>query len=400
MKAISDFNFHMYTEIVFGKGVESQVADLIKKYTGTKVMLVYGAGSIKRNGLYDRVVNALNNAGIPFVELDGVQANPRRSLVEKGLKKAKENNVDFFLGVGGGSSIDTAKAIALAVANNGDYWKFYFGTEPKKMAPVGVIHTIAAAGSETSRSSVLVDDIETGFKKGFMWNVCRPKFAVMNPELTFSLPAYQTAAGATDIFAHTYMRYFTNYACYLGDQYCEGTLRTVVKYARVAVENPNDYRARAELMLAGSFSHNDLTGIGRGMDGSGGEHGLEHQLSGYYDTAHGAGLAVIMPALLEYAVRHGSPDRVARVAQFGANVFGVESDFGNPSATATEGLSRFRAWLKSIGMPVTLNELGIPKEDLPDVIKRCVGDTGGRIDGFLTLDEKAIAEIFTSVAIK
>jgi alcohol dehydrogenase YqhD (iron-dependent ADH family) len=398
MKKFSDFGFHMYTEIVFGKGAESQVADLIKKYGGTKVLFVYGANSIKRSGLYDRVAKNLNDAGIPFVELGGVHANPRRSLVEEGLKKANAFNADFFLGVGGGSSMDTAKAIALAVANGGEYWKFYAGTEPKKMAPVGVIHTIAASGSETSRSSVLVDDMGTGFKRGFMWKACRPCFAIMNPELTYTLPAYQTAAGATDIFAHTYMRYFTNYASYLGDRYCEGTLRTVVKYARAAVENPEDYEARAELMLAGSFSHNDLTGIGRGEDGHGGEHGLEQQLSGHYDTAHGAGLAVVMPALLEYAVRHGSPDQVARVAQFGAKVFDVESDFGDPSGVATEGISRFRAWLKSIGMPITLKELGIPKEDLPGVIQRCADSTGGRINGFLTLDEKAVAEIFASVA--
>jgi alcohol dehydrogenase YqhD (iron-dependent ADH family) len=388
----------MYTEIVFGKDTETQTADLIKKYGGATVMLVYGAGSIKRSGLYDRVVKNLRDASLSFVELGGVHANPRKSLVEEGLKKALECKADFFLGVGGGSAIDTAKAIALAVANGGEYWKFYNGTEPKKMAPVGVISTIAASGSETSGSSVLVDDIETGRKKGLMWVACRPRFAIMNPALTYSLPAYQTAAGAADIFSHTYMRYFTNYTSYLGDQYCEGTLRTVVKYARAAIENPENYEARAELMLAGSFSHNDLTGIGRAGDKKGGEHALERQLSGHYDTAHGAGLAVLMPAMLEYVVRRGTPEQVARAARFGANVFGADVDFSDPAAGATDGIDRFRAWLKSIGMPVTLKELGIPKEDLPDVIARCVDDSGGRIEGFLTLDEKAIAEIFTSAA--
>ncbi|MHB1314709.1 MAG: iron-containing alcohol dehydrogenase [Christensenellales bacterium] len=396
MKEFTNFSFHMYTDILFGKNTESKVAEMIRKHGGTKVMLVYGGGSVKKSGLYDTVVKSLHEAGLDYIELGGVQPNPRRSLAEKGLKMAQEENVDFMLGIGGASSIDTAKGIALGLANDGEYWKFYRGVEPKKMAPVGTIHTIAAAGSETSRSSVLLDDIETHRKYGFMWEVCRPVFAIMNPELTYSVSPFQTGAGAADIFSHTVNRYFMEPACYLGDQYGEGTMRTVVKYAPIALANPTDYEARAELMLAGSFSHNDLTGIGRASAKRGSEHALETQLSGFYDTAHGAGLSVIMPAWLQYLVNHGEPMHVERVAKFAVNVFGAEPDMSDVKAVANEGLRRFRAWLKSIGMPVTLVELGIPREDLPDVIRNCNCNEEGVIIGFMNLDKKAVAEIFTS----
>lgn len=396
MKSFTNFSFHMYTEIVFGKDTETQTAELIKKYGGKKVLFVYGGGSIKRSGLYDRVVKSLNDGGIPYAELSGVQPNPLRSLVDKGYRLALDEGVDFLLGVGGGSAIDTAKGIALALANDGNYWQFYNGTPAVKMAPVGVIHTIAAAGSETSRSSVLVDDA-TRRKKGFMWDPCRPVFAIMNPELTYSVSKYQTGSGAADIFAHTVMRYFTAPASALGDEYAEGTLRTVVKYAEKAVECPGDYEARAELMLAGSFSHNDVTGIGR--DGAkGGEHGLESQLSGYYDTAHGAGLAVVMPAWLQYVADRGSADHVARIAQFGVKVFGATPDLFDIKAVADDGIKRFRIWLKSIGMPLTLRELGVPKTDLEAVIQRCLNVWGGGpIPGFMPLDAEAVRVIFTSI---
>lgn len=396
MKVFTNFSFHMYTDILFGKNSEAQVARMIRKYGGTKVMFVYGGGSIKRSGLYDTVVQSLRETGLDYVELGGVQPNPRRSLVEKGIKIAQEEMVDFILAVGGGSAIDTAKGIALGLANDGEYWKFYQGVEPQKMAPVGTIHTIAAAGSETSRSSVLLDDIETHRKCSFMWNVCRPVFAIMNPELTYSLSAFQTGAGAADIMAHTVNRYFMEPSSYLGDQFCEGTMRTVVKYATVALEKPTDYEARAELMLAGSFSHNDLNSIGRFSVKKGSEHALEAQLSGTYDTAHGAGLAVVMPAWLQYLVNHGQPMHIERVAQFAINVFNVASGESDVKAVANEGLNRFRAWIKSIGMPITLKELGVPRADLSEVIQKCNSNADGIIEGFMDLDKKAVAEIFTS----
>jgi alcohol dehydrogenase YqhD (iron-dependent ADH family) len=216
MKNFTGFSIQMYTDILFGKNTETEAAGMIRKHGGDRVMLVYGGGSIKKAGLYDRVVKSLNEGGIPFVEFGGIQPNPRRSLVERGIKLAREERINFFLGVGGGSAIDTAKAIALALANDGEYWKFYNGVPALKMAPVGTIHTIAAAGSETSRSSVLVDDLESGLKRGFMWEPCRPVFAIMNPELTYSVSPYQTGAGSADILAHTASRYFINSSSRLG----------------------------------------------------------------------------------------------------------------------------------------------------------------------------------------
>jgi alcohol dehydrogenase YqhD (iron-dependent ADH family) len=395
MKKFSNFSFHMYTEISFGRGVVNGLADLIKKYGGTKVLFVYGSGSIKKSGLYDRIVKALGDGGIPFAELGGVKANPLRSLVEKGVGIARAEGTDFYLGVGGGSAIDTAKAIALAMANDGEYWAYYHGVEPPRMAPVGAINTIAAAGSETSGSTVLVDDLETGKKSGLMWpDVCRPVFAVMDPELTYTLPARQTAAGAADIFSHTFMRYFTNYASYLGDGYCVATFRTVVKYAPVALARPDDYEARAELMLAATFSHNDLTGVGRAGDGKGGEHGLERQLSGHYDFPHGEGLAVMMPAYLKYMVKHGAPEQVARVADFGARVFGAEPEMGDVEIVALDGIERFTAWLRSLGLPVTLAELGVPEGDFNAAAERCVEDNKGLLKGFMNIEAEGIREIF------
>ena len=396
MKQFSNFSLRLYTEIVFGKGTENNVAGLIKKHGGSKVMFVYGSGSIKKSGLYDRITDSLRGGGIDFIELAGVRPNPLRSLVESGYRLALAENVDFMLAAGGGSAIDTAKGIALALANDGDYWQFYNGTEAKKMAPVGVIHTIAAAGSETSRSSVLVDDA-TRQKKGFMWEPCRPVFAIMNPELTYTVSAYQTGAGAADIFAHTLSRFFIAPSSALGDEFSEGLLRTVVRFGPKAVRCPQDYESRAELMLAGSFSHNDITGIGReGVRG--GEHALESQLSGYYDTAHGAGLAVMMPAWLQYIAETGNPVQVARVAQLGVRVFGAFPDIADPKATALDGLERFRAWIRSLGMPLTLRELGLPKTDLNMIIKRCMDANGGTlVSGYMPLDVSAVTEIFNSV---
>lgn len=398
MKLFSDFSFHMQTEIVFGKNTETKVGTLIKKHGGTKVLLVVGRGSIYRTGLYDRVVESLHQAGLPFVGLSGVKANPLRSLTDQGLALAQKEKVDFVLAVGGGSVIDTAKAIALGMVNDGEYWKFYCGVPVEKTAPVGTINTISAAGSETSGSSVLVDDVESGEKRGFMWDGCKPVFAIMNPELTYSVSPYQTSAGTADILAHTVSRYFSPVACKLGDEFGEGLMRSVVKYGPIALEKPNDYEARAELMLAASFSHNDITGIGRSGP-RGGEHDLEQQLSGYYDTAHGAGLAAVMPAWLQYIVDHCEAEHVNRVAQFGAKVFGADEDFADPKMTANDGLNRFRQWIHAIGMPLTLKELGIPREDLQAVIERCLASLPDEmVHGYVPLDRDAVTAIFTSIA--
>ena len=399
MKNFMNFNLYLYTDILFGKDTEKETGKMVRKHGGSRVMIVYGGGSVKKSGLFDRVVKTLNDEKLYFMEFGGVQPNPRRSLAEKGIKIAQDEKIDFLLGLGGGSAIDTAKAIALALANNGEYWKFYNGTPAEKMAPVGTIHTISAAGSETSRSTVLVDDLETGRKQGLNWDSCRPVFAIMNPELTYTVSTYQTGAGAADTVAHTVSRYFTKNMplSRLGDEFCEGLIRTVIKYGPIAIANPSNYEARAELMMAATFSHNDLTWIGR-CGPRGGEHALEHQLSGHYDTVHGAGLAAVMPAWLQYIVDNGTPEQVARIAQFGVSIFGVRADMVDVKATANAGLEAFRAWVRSIGMPLTLAELGIPRAELPDVIKRTADANKGKITGFMDLDEKAIAAIFTSMA--
>ncbi|MCL2092669.1 MAG: iron-containing alcohol dehydrogenase [Treponema sp.] len=397
MKNFTNFQLYLYTDILFGQETEKEAGRMIRKHGGSRVMIVYGGGSVKQSGLLEEVIKAIKAEGLYYIEFGGVQPNPRRSYVDKGIEIAKKERIDFFLGLGGGSSIDTAKAIALAMANNGEYWQFYNGVEAPMMAPVGTIHTIAAAGSETSRSTVLVDDLGTGRKQGLNWDCCRPVFAIMNPCLTYSVSPYQTGAGAADIFAHTVSRYFIRDIPVnrLGDEFAEGLFRTVITYAPLALANPRDYEARAELMMAGWASHSDLTCLGR-TGPRGGEHALEHQFSGHYDTAHGAGLAMIMPAWLQYITDNGSPEQVARVAQFGIKAFGVPQT-GDSKADANAGLEAFRAWIRSIGMPLSLKDLGLPEAELPDMIKRTLEANKGKITGFIDLDEKAVTAIFSSL---
>ena len=257
-KIFTDFNFQMKSEIVFGVNTELQTAELIKKYGGTKVMIVMdGGGFIKSSGLFDRVAGVLDAAGIPYVELEGVQPNPRLSLVREGLETVKREGVDFMLAIGGGSTIDTAKAIALGMVYDGDLWDFFTGKTPEKMAPVGAISTIAATGSETSGSAVILDDIKSHTKLGNMFNHIRTVFAILNPELTYSVPPFQTGAGTADILAHSFDSYFTYASSYLGDQFSEATMRTAVKYGPIALKDPTNYEARAELLLNASFAHND-----------------------------------------------------------------------------------------------------------------------------------------------
>ena len=395
MKKFTDFSLHLYTEIVFGLDTEKKVAELVNKHGGTKVMLVYGGGSIKKNGLYDTVIRELNSACIPYVELGGVEPNPRRSLAEKGVALGKAEGVDFLLALGGGSTIDTAKAIAFGLAYDGDVWDFYSGKAvPQKSTKIGTIHTISAAGSETSMASVILDDVDTHRKFGCGAPFNRPAFAIMNPTLTYSVSAYQTAAGATDVFAHTVERYFMDSDCYLGDQFAEGLLRAVVKFAPIAVQQPENYEAHRELMLAGSFAHNDITGIGR-SGARGGPHGLESFISATYDTAHGAGLSIIMPAWLTFLVEKGSAENVERVAQFAVKVFGVEPDMQDKKAVALEGIKRFRAWELGMGMPKNLQELGVPETDLEKIVSNCRGDKQGILRGYVDLTKDDVRWIYS-----
>ena len=387
-----DFDFWSPTYIAFGKGKESQTGELVRRFGGAKALLHYGGGSAVRSGLIDRVKASLSEVGVAFAELGGVKPNPRSSLVDEGVRLALDEKVDFILAVGGGSVIDSSKAIAIGAANGGEWRKFYVGREVKvkpaipAALPVGVVLTIAAAGSEASTNSVVNLEPEN-LKRAAGGNILRPKFAVMNPELTMSLPPFQTACGLADMFAHLCERYFTpTKDVALSDNLCEAVMRTVVEEGAKVMADPSDYQARANVMWAGTLAHNDVCGAGRVQDWA--SHGLEHELSALYDCAHGAGLAVVMPAWMEYV--HDADD--ARFARFARNVFGV--GLGEPDAKAAlEGIAAFRRWLKSIGMPLTFAELGAKEEDIPLLVKT-LNLCGNTLGGFKRLGENDVVAIY------
>ena len=404
MKNYINFNFHMYTENVFGKDTENRTGEMVKKYGGSKVLIVYGGGSVKRSGLFDRVTASLDKAGIKYTEFGGVKANPTRSLAYKAIEFAKKEKIDFVLGLGGGSAIDTAKVVALAMVYDGDVWDLFSGWDnysvkllPAKMMPVGTIHTLSSTGTENSGAVVIVDDVaEIQKKVGTMWpDVARPVFAIMNPELTYSVPVYQKAAGAVDAFSHTLERYFQHNTCSLADEFSFALLRNVIKYGKATIDNPTDYESHAEMMLNASFAHNDVTGLGR-TPGGYSVHGLEVTLSGRFDTTHGAGIGLIIPPWLTYIVNHSSLEDAMRVAQLAVQVFGVMVDMSDPRRVALEGIQRIREWLRSLGMPLTLTELGV-KNSPEDLAKYARNNSEGILPGFLHLDKKAVTEIFASI---
>lgn len=384
---MENFEFYSPTRIIFGRGTEEKVGELTKEY-GTKVLLHYGGGSIKKYGLYDKVVKSLQDAGVDFIELGGVQPNPRLGLVKEGIKICLENDIDFILAVGGGSVIDSAKAISLGVPYEGDVWDFFMGKAlPEKNLPVGVVLTIPAAGSESSNSVVITKE-EGLLKRSCNNDINRPVFAIMNPELSFTLPPYQTASGVVDMMAHIMERYFTHQTDVdLTDGLCESMLKTIMKNALIVMEEPDNYDARAELMWAGTLAHNGLVGTGRIGDWA--SHAIEHELSAMYDVAHGAGLAVVFPAWMKYVFKHN----VNRFAQFAVNVFNVDYDFANPERTALEGIRRLMDFFRRIGMPTNLEELGIPDDRLEEMASKCKRPNNGRLGYFVPLTEEDILEI-------
>lgn len=390
---MESFNFYSPTEFVFGRNRESECGELVKKYGGTKVLLHFGSSSAERSGLLGKVRESLKKAEVPFVELGGVQPNPKDSKVYEGIELCRRENVDFILSVGGGSCIDSAKAIAIGVLYDGDFWDFYAGKASiQKALPVGTVLTIAAAGSEGSPSSVVTKE-EGGLKRGVGSDIIRPKFSVLNPEWTCSLPAYQTACGATDIMAHVFERYFTNTPeVEITDRLCEAVLLTMLKEVPRVIQDPECYEARANIMWAGTVAHNDIVGVGRSQDWN--SHGLEHELSGLYDVAHGAGLAVIMPAWMEYVMNH----KVMRFAQMACRVFGCNMDFENPENTAKAGIREFRRFLSKIGMPINFEELGAKPEDIPLMVEKL---NPGEGHGFVPIrSEDATAIYQLAVAAK
>ena len=387
---MDNFNFYSPTEFVFGMNRENECGELVKKYGGTKVLIHYGGGSAVRSGLIDRVKASLDAAGIPHVELGGVKPNPHDSLVYKGIEIVRENGIDFILAVGGGSTIDSSKAIAMGVPYKGDFWDFYEGKASAACAlPIGVVQTIAAAGSEGSGDSVVTKE-DGMLKRGASSEHIRPKFAVQNPALLCTLPAYQTACGITDIMAHVFERYFTNtLEVEITDRLCEAVLLTMVKEGPRAIADPTNYQVRANNMWAGTVAHNGVVGCGRSQDWN--SHAIEHELSGLYDCAHGAGLAVIMPAWMEYVVDHN----VMRFAQMATRLFGCQMNFENPKATALEGIKAFRKFLHSIGMPINFAELGAKEEDIPKLVEKLNPGDGW---GFVPLKAKDVTAIYTIAA--
>ena len=388
---MDNFNFYSPTEFVFGRDREDECGEYVKKYGGSKVLIHYGGGSAVKSGLLDRVKASLEKSGITWCELGGVQPNPRDSMVYKGIELARAEGVDMMLAVGGGSVIDSAKAIAIGVPYEGDFWDFYSGKAPEKALPVGVVLTIAAAGSEGSGNSVITKE-DGLIKKGTSSDLIRPKFSVMDPALTQTLPAYQTACGATDIMAHVFERYFTNTKeVEITDRLCEAVLTTMVKETPRVIAEPNNYDARANIMWAGMVAHNNIVGVGREQDWN--SHNIEHQLSAVYDCAHGAGLAVIMPAWMEFVYKHN----VMRFCQMATRVFGCAMDFEAPERTALAGIKAFRSFLHSIGMPINFTELGAKVEDIPLFIEKY--EIGyGRSGGFVPLSSEDIAEIYRIAA--
>ena len=349
-----NFIYHTPTQVVFGKGAEEQTGALVKAQGCKKVLIHYGGGSVVRSGLLVRIKASLDQAEVAYTELGGVVPNPRLSLVYRGIELCRKEGVDFILAVGGGSVIDSSKAIAYGLAEKADVWELYDrARRAKACLPVGVVLTIAAAGSEMSNSSVITKD-EGGIKRGYNDDICRPRFAVMDPELTTTLPPYQTASGCVDILMHTMERYFTpNGTMELTDALAEGLMRAVIKNAVILRDDPGSYDARAEIMWAGSLSHNGLTGCG----GDGGDfacHGLEHEMGGMFDVTHGAGLAAVWGSWARYVYR----DCLDRFVRFAVNVMGVAGS-GTPEDIALAGIEAMEDFYRSIAMPTCFSELGI-----------------------------------------
>ena len=388
----SNFEFYSPTRVIFGKGTEQRVGALVRKYGGTRVLVVYGGKSAIRSGVLDRAEKSLAEAGLSSWTLGGVVPNPHLDKVYEGIRIGRENGIDFLLAVGGGSVIDTAKAIAIGVPYDGDFWDFFSGKVPEQALPVGTVLTIAASGSEGSPDSIITNE-KTLEKNGAEADCLRPCFSVLDPALTESLPAYQTACGITDIMAHTFERYFTNTPdVEVTDRMLEGVLLAMLHEGRRVMEDPHNYEARANIMWAGMVCHNDIMGVGRQQDWN--SHHLEHVLSAKYDCAHGAGLAVIMPAWMRYCAEHGGEKRLAQMA---VRVFGCQMDFDDPKRTALEGIEAFRAFLRSIGMPLTFAEIGADPADIPELVEmNHIGD--GKTGGYIGLDKQAHFDIYNLAA--
>ncbi len=387
---MQNFDFYSPTHFVFGKDTESRAGEMVKRFGGTKVLIHYGGGSVVRSGLLDRVKSSLDKEGIAYAELGGVKPNPRSGLVYEGIDICRKEGIDFVLAVGGGSVIDSSKAIGAGAVYDGDFWDYYCGKRIEKALNVGTVLTIAAAGSEGSPDSVITKE-DGMYKRGASGDAIRPKFSILNPALTQTLPAFQTAAGITDIMAHLYERYLTNTReVEVTDRMIEALLLTMVHEGPRVIENPDNYEARANIMWAGTMAHNNSCGVGRSQDWL--SHDIEHELSALYDCAHGAGLAVTMPAVFTYEMQHD----VMRFAKAAVRVWGCQMDFDHPEVTAKAGIEAFRNFLISIGMPRNFEELGAKEEDIPKLVENLCRGNGrnGKLSGFVELNEDDCTKIY------
>ena len=389
---IKDFNFYAPTRVVFGRQSEEQLPQLLKANGANRVLIHYGGGSARRSGLLDKVYGLLNDAGIGYVELGGVVPNPLLSKVQEGIALCRSEHVDFILAVGGGSVIDSAKAIGYGVGYDGEVWDFWEGKAvPQSCLPIGVMLTIPAAGSEMSSSCVITKD-DGLLKRGINSDLCRCKFCIMNPERTYTLPPYQTAAGATDIMMHTMERYFSKYEdMTLTDAIAEALLRTVKDCAVEVLQHPEDYRNRAQIMWAGSLAHNDLTECGTEKDFA--THRLEHELSALFGVTHGAGLAALWGSWARFVM----PRHLSRFVQFAVNVMGVTNDFAHPELTAERGVEAMEAFYRQIGMPTSIPELiGRPATDdeIALMVSKCSRGGSIAVGAMEVLHEAEMATVY------
>ncbi|MHB1274981.1 MAG: iron-containing alcohol dehydrogenase [Candidatus Humimicrobiaceae bacterium] len=382
---MENFIFHSPTRIIFGKDTELEVGKETKKFAG-RILLHYGGSSIKKYGLYDKIIKSLKEEGIEIFELGGVKPNPRLDLVYEGIKICRDNNISFILAVGGGSAIDSAKAIACGVNYEGDVWDFYStAKKTENVLPVGVVLTIPAAGSEASEASVITKE-EGLQKKAYVDETIRPVFAILNPELTFSLPKEQTLYGISDIFAHGFERYFTNSQNVdFSDRLLEGAFISLIKNTYIVLEKPFDYAARAEIMWIGLIMNNGLFGAGKTEDW--GSHLIEHELSAIYDIAHGAGLSIVFPAWMKYVYKHDAN----RFAQFAVRVFRAETYFNDIERTALEAIKRLKNFYKEIGLPTSLKDVNIPDTHLEEMANKSTAN--GPLGNFVKLEAKDVLSI-------
>jgi len=383
---LENFIFKNETKIIFGKGTENTVGKEILKY-GKKVMFHYGGGSIKKSGLYEKIMKSLNESGLNVFELGGVKPNPVLGLVREGIKICRENDIDFILSAGGGSVIDSAKTIAMGVNYEGDIWDFFEGKANLESAiPTGVILTIPAAGSESSVVTVITNE-EGLIKRGFHSSMLLPKFAILNPELTFTLPVFQIACGAADILAHTFERYFTQSKNVdLTDRMCEGLMKSVIYNSKIAINDPGNYDAMAELMWAATIAHNGILGTGRIEDWA--SHKFGHELSALYGITHGASLAVMFPAWMKFVYKYN----IERFAQFAVRVFNIDANFNDEERLALAGIKELENFFRDIGLPTTLKELNVPSDNFELMAGKAV--VRGTIGNFIKINKEDAVKIF------